>query len=128
MNRSEFSQLVDQTVSSCKGLLNLKGGEYASDVDVLANFKRGAANNGVTPGQVALVFLGKHLDAIHTYVRNDAKGAHQILSEPIEGRFHDAINYLFLLLAVLEEGKGLRLGERPREDRESLGKHIAGRL
>lgn len=105
MNRTKFDQLVQETIESTAKLLIQKGAEYAGDEDRLSNFKRGAAHIGVTPLQVALIYTSKHFDAIATYIRNDARGATQILSEPIEGRLDDLINYALLLKALIAEEK-----------------------
>jgi hypothetical protein len=103
MNRTDFEKLARETIESTAQLLITKGAEYAGDADRLANFKRGAGLIGVTPLQVALIYASKHFDAISTYVRNDAQGKMQILSEPIEGRFDDLINYCILMKALVAE-------------------------
>lgn len=103
MNRSDFDQLVNETIASTAKLLIEKGAEYAGDADRLSNFKRGASLIGVTPLQVALIYASKHFDAISTYIRNDAGGKMQILSEPIEGRFDDLINYCILMKALIRD-------------------------
>lgn len=103
MNAKEFNDLVDQTLKQTAELLKSKGSEYASDADRLINFKKGAEETGLTSLQVSFVYLRKHYDSIATYIRKDAKGLTQTLSEPIEGRFHDLINYCFLMLAILKE-------------------------
>lgn len=103
MNRRDFDELVEQTVRETATLLIQKGAEYGGDSDRLSNFKRGAVHIGVTPLQVALIYTSKHFDAISTYIRNDAQGMEQILSEPIEGRLNDLINYAFLIKALIKE-------------------------
>lgn len=103
MNREQFDKLARETIESTAQLLITKGAEYAGDADRLSNFKRGAALIGVTPLQVALIYASKHYDAISTFIRNDAQGKTQILSEPIEGRFDDLINYCILMKALIAE-------------------------
>ena len=112
MNRADFEQLVQETIDSTAKLLIEKGAEYAGDADRLSNFKRGASLIGITPLQVALIYASKHFDAVATYIRNDAGGVMQILSEPIEGRFDDLINYCFLMKALLREEQN-RIPEPP---------------
>jgi len=105
MKRSDFDALVQETINETAQLLIMKGAEYAGDADRLSNFKRGAAHIGVTPLQVALIYTAKHFDALSTYIRNDAKGMEQILSEPLEGRIHDLINYCYLIKALIKENE-----------------------
>lgn len=99
MNRLQFDSIVRETIDSINKLLVVKGGEYASDEDRLANFKRGAQLTGVPPLTVAMIYMSKHYDAVASYVRNPARAA----SEPIEGRFDDLINYCILMKALIEE-------------------------
>jgi len=103
MNRKDFDELVNQTIRETAQLLVEKGAEYAGGADRLGNFKRGAQHIGITPLQVALIYTSKHFDAISTYIRNDAQGMEQILSEPIEGRLNDLINYAILIKALIKE-------------------------
>lgn len=103
MNQKDFENLFEKTVAECRSLLVVKGGEYAGSADRLANFKRGSVDAGVSPLQTALIYWSKHVDSIKTYIRNDAAGVKQVLSEPIEGRFDDAINYLILMKALVVE-------------------------
>lgn len=119
MNQKEFENLFETTVGTCRSLLVTKGAEYAGSVDRLANFKRGSGDAGVSPLQVALIYWSKHVDSIKTYIRNDAAGVKQVLSEPIEGRFDDAINYLILMKALVVEG-GVKVPVRSLSDERIL--------
>lgn len=103
MDRRTFDELVQQTIKETAQLLIEKGAEYAGDVDRLVNFKRGAQHIGVTPLQIALIYTAKHFDAISTYIKKDALGEEQILSEPIEGRLNDLVNYAILIKALIQE-------------------------
>jgi len=107
MNQEDFTRLVERINRDTSGLLISKGAEYAGSADRLANFKRGAQLTGTTPLQVALVYLSKHYDALATYIKNDAAGNKQILSEPIQGRLNDLINYCYLVSALIEEASPL---------------------
>ena len=97
MTHQEHIELVRQVIDGkCIPLLESKGYEYsrAGDVndDTLANFKRIAATTGVHPLVVWFTYTQKHMAAIATYVRNTAAGKEYKKSEPIEGRFVDAVN------------------------------------
>ena len=105
MNITDFNDVVNNTIKTTASLLISKGEEYAGSADRLANFKRGSKLTGVTPLQVALVYASKHYDSIATFVRKDASGEPQVLSEPIEGRFDDMINYMILMKALVKEGE-----------------------
>lgn len=111
MNQVEFDKLVAETIDSIQQLLTVKGGEYAGSEDRLANFKRGAELTGVTPLQVAMIYLSKHYDAVSTYVRDTAQGVSRPRSESILGRLDDIINYGILLKGlVLEQQEAEKLG------------------
>lgn len=103
MNLSDFTTLFSETTKEMEKLLLKKGYEYSGTEDKLANFKRGAAENGITALQVARVYAAKHWDSIATYIRDDAKGQLKEQSEPIEGRFYDLMNYCVLMLAIIRE-------------------------
>jgi hypothetical protein len=103
MNQETFALLVQETITTTAKLLITKGEEYAGSEDRLANFKRGAALTGATPLQVAFIYASKHYDAIATFVRKDAQAQVQQLSEPIEGRLDDLINYCILMKAIIDE-------------------------
>lgn len=105
MNQQDFKKLVDQTVQDTAAILISKGEEYAGSADRLANFKRGATLTGVTSLQCCFIYMSKHYDSLSTYVKKDAQGFKQILSEPIEGRLDDLINYCMLMKALINEGE-----------------------
>lgn len=105
MTGDECVQLIDDTLENIQNLRRSKGREYANSDDQLANFKRLAGRIALTPEAVLLVYLTKHLDSIDHFVKDIAKhnGAPANLSEPIEGRIDDAINYLILLKGLLRD-------------------------
>lgn len=99
MTPAEFKQILIATLDRLIELTDSKGAEYAHSSDQLANFKRLSSRLSLTPEQILIVYLTKHLDAIENYVRNPW----QDLSEPIEGRIDDAILYLCLLKALIRD-------------------------
>lgn len=103
MNQADFQEIVNDTIKSTAALLVAKGEEYAGTSDRLANFKRGALLTGTTPLQVAFIYASKHYDSLSTYVRKDSACFKQFLSEPIEGRLDDLINYCILMKAIIKE-------------------------
>jgi hypothetical protein len=108
MNQEDFKRIVDTTIQDTAAILIAKGEEYAGSADRLANFKRGATLTGITPLQCCFVYMSKHYDSISTYVKKDAQGFEQKLSEPIEGRLDDMINYCFLMKGLIQESKELK--------------------
>lgn len=104
MNNEHFNFVIESTLAECRNLMVRKGVEYSGPVDRLGNFKRGAELTGVSPYQVCFIYLSKHYDAVANYVRECARlGAPPTLSEPIEGRLDDLINYCLLLKALITE-------------------------
>ena len=80
-------------------VLNAKGPDYAGkDEEVNRNFFQVANRLGVDQYRVWGVYFFKHVMAIETWLRSGA-----LLSEPLEGRIVDAINYLLILWSMLLE-------------------------
>lgn len=100
---SEYQALVNKTVEAIQQLSEQKGGEYAGDVDRLANFRRNADNLGLLMEQIWAVYAGKHWDAIQQYVKDLGEGKTRPRMEPIQGRMDDLIVYLILMKAITEE-------------------------
>lgn len=103
MNSDHFSKLIADTFQESINILNTKGAEYRNgSSNVLANFERGAELAGVHPLQIALIYLSKHYDALSSYIKAVSAGrTPKKLSEPIEGRIHDLINYLLFIKAII---------------------------
>lgn len=98
MDNKEFKRLLESTYCTLESLTDSKGKEYSRDADQLMNFKRQAAELGVSPLVVLAVYLNKHLDAVKSFIKNGRE-----FSEPIEGRIDDAILYLILLKALISD-------------------------
>jgi len=74
-------------------VIKVKGRDYTKGShDRLANFKTSAEEAGITPLQAWLVFYNKHHSAICSFVKTGGQSE----SEPILGRFVDALNYIRL--------------------------------
>lgn len=99
MNNKQRDEELDALFNELTTLFGGKGIEYANDVDVLANFKRGD-QLGLTPEQKLSVYLDKHISSIYSYIKNNNK---VFSNEPITGRINDAIAYLFLLRCLIKE-------------------------
>lgn len=101
-----FEELIESTFREVRNLVEFKGGEYSGDHDRLANFRRNAANLGLTKEQIWSVYAGKHWDAINQYVRDQANHIERERLENISGRADDLIVYLLLFKAMVEENNG----------------------
>jgi len=76
-----------------------KGKEYASSEDRFDNFNRLAKTLDINRLKIASVYLQKHLDAINTFIKEGKISS----TEPIRGRFVDAVTYLILMAGMESE-------------------------
>jgi hypothetical protein len=89
------------TLEACDRILTAKGADYTrKQPDRLANFYEAASFLKQTPFQVLGVYFYKHLTAIFAFFEHG-----QVESEPIEGRLHDAVNYLLLAAKMVAREK-----------------------
>jgi len=68
MNNDQFQNVREMFLSKSAELLDWKGKDYAGSGDKLYNFKRRAKLLGLTPSQVCVVDLSKHIDCIFRMV------------------------------------------------------------
>ena len=100
-----------RVLEACDKLLANKGADYtAGNSNRLWNFDSAAEFLHQTPFAVLGVYLHKHMTAIYAFL-----GHGKVESEPIEGRIHDAINYLLLLAKMIERERQKELIEPPKE-------------
>lgn len=108
MTFDEFEVVANVAINNMRKLMASKGREYARTEDRFDNFNRLAADLSMSRDKVLLVYLTKHMDAIKNYVNTGNS-----VSEPIQGRILDALNYLLLLYGMVEERETLMLdGQR----------------
>jgi hypothetical protein len=100
MDIDTYTELACALIAHADAIQTAKRPGYtiASD-DILANFKRVADRTGLTAEQAWAVYFLKHIDAI-TSIMTKPDAA---VSEAPIGRFADAINYLLLGWALLQE-------------------------
>jgi hypothetical protein len=128
VNNQTFVRETEEFFRQCISVMNTKGAEYSGSDDKFANFKRLAAMQGLPIESIWLTYCTKHFDSIVSFVkkRNQGKGVVEIeagLSEPIEGRILDMINYLAILRGIIVEE---REGERGTEGKaEKIGNQAA---
>lgn len=95
--KEDAGHILDITFKHVQSLREVKGGEYAGDVDALANFRRNAAALGLNPETIWAVYAGKHWDAIQQWVKDLEHNVDRPRAECITGRIDDLITYCILL-------------------------------
>ena len=112
MKTQEFDEELSKVFKDCQNVLVHKGREYQSTntegSNVFANFERISESLGINRESVLWVYFSKHRDSISTFIRDLENGKDVIeieknLTEPINGRITDAINYLLLLNSMVNE-------------------------
>lgn len=95
--------IIADAMKRAEKLFATKNAEYGDKADILANFRRLSALQGV-PMSTAWFFLaGKHIDTIAQYVKDVRENKSRARSEPIRGRIDDLVVYSLLLLAIVAE-------------------------
>lgn len=102
MNQKQKDEIFEKLDKVCMDMSMRKGADYASDKDVLDNFKRNAERLGLTPFQIWAVYFNKHIDSVNNAIAKTPANPHCI-TEPIGGRIVDAITYLKLLYCLVED-------------------------
>lgn len=97
MDAQEFETVFEAQVDTCRKTLVKKAQEY-SPVDRLSNFKVAGTLAGCTPQQALGGMLAKHVVSIYDLIRDDSSDL-DVWNE----KLGDALNYLFLLKALLIE-------------------------
>jgi hypothetical protein len=102
MTEETFMEVFKDRVNKCQTLLISKNLEYARDGDKLSNFKKAAALQGCCPEKALQGMMAKHQISISDMI-NDLNDDIYTSMEIWEEKLNDALNYLFLLDALLEE-------------------------
>jgi hypothetical protein len=102
MNAEKFNELRKDILKRSIGIADSKTKDYTrGNVDVLKHFKDGGERFDVPPMKYLAFGMSKQLDAVMNYIKTG--GEHE--SEPIEQRISDAINYMILLEALINDSK-----------------------
>lgn len=102
MTYEEFDQIFDARIAALRETGQTKGLKYTEATgDRLANFKREAADLGLTPIQVWAVYFGKHLSAVKHFIKTGKNIGEDICDTHI----HDCVMYLLLLEGLIKEGR-----------------------
>ena len=101
MTQSHMRKFMDNIWSTVINMRDEGQKEYAhTDKNVFANFERTGKLLGVEREKILMTFLLKHIDGIAAYANG-----HKSQREDITGRITDAIVYLCLLCAMVDEGR-----------------------
>lgn len=119
-SHERWHRLINQSLAEIRKLGELKGGEYAGDVDRLANFRRNGERLGLPMETIWGVYAGKHWDAISQFITDSRNGKNRERLEPIHGRVDDLLVYLLLFKAMLDE-RGLLPDTRTDEEKIAAG-------
>ena len=102
MTKPEMDVLMKKIFSIINKTRDAGQAEYArADEDVFANFRRVGSYTGQPKEAVLMTYFMKHIDGITAYL-----AGHQSQREDVRGRIKDAIVYLCLLWAMVEEDIG----------------------
>jgi len=112
MKTNTMNILMDQIWKEIKRTRDSGQKEYAHDEDnVFANFERTGKDLNISAMSVLWIFLKKHMDGITAYIKG-----HKSQREDVRGRIKDAIVYLMLLWAMVEQYEIMDTGERLTKD------------
>lgn len=99
MTSEEFITKVDAKMTQCYKLLKQKQTAYKTDTDPFNNFRQFAHLSGTTQEQALLAYAGKQIVQLYN--------PHAIENDPnYEERVMDVLNYMAILLVMIDEGKG----------------------
>jgi hypothetical protein len=108
MNHTDFQKLINDRVTKIKRTLSDKAKEYASNEDLLHNFKAAGRINKTSPEKALMGMALKHLVSVMDLVNElpDEPGIVKLKTTEekyIDEKVGDMVNYLILLEALLTE-------------------------
>lgn len=102
MQNERFEKCFEARVDLCRRVLIGKNTDYARNNDKLHNFREVAKIEKITIEQAAQGMLVKHWQSIRDLLGDLDKGQYHSL-DVWEEKLGDALNYLFILRAMVEE-------------------------
>ncbi|MCQ9207655.1 MAG: hypothetical protein NG740_07235 [Omnitrophica bacterium] len=100
MDITERNAKLSGFFKECVKLLESKGKDYNPTGVAFDDLQEAAKDIGRGPVQVLWVYMGKHIAAVRSFVKNGA-----VASEPIEKRLMDLANYCGMMCVLLESLK-----------------------
>lgn len=98
MTRTEFLKICETQYNECIAEMAAKGGDYAEETDVFANFYDDAKAMHIDVYQAIGIHLNKQFRAIRKWLSGT-----ELKSEGIKNRIKDEIAYLMLLRGIIEQ-------------------------
>ena len=99
MTQEQMAAVMELVFNECNGLRNAGQQEYSHrQENAFANFERVGECLDINRKQVLVVYLEKHLDGIHSFLKG-----HRSQREDVRGRINDSIVYLTLLRGMIDE-------------------------
>lgn len=94
-----MAQVMEKMFQECTTLRKAGQQEYSHrEENAFANFERVAERLNIDRKQVLMVYLEKHLDGIHSFLKG-----HKSQREDIRGRINDVVVYATLLRGMVDE-------------------------
>ena len=98
MNKDDYNEFSKYMYYEISKMRDAGQKEYATENNVFADFMQTAELTGTSSVAVAYTFLNKHIRGIGAWIRG-----HDSQREHVTGRIKDAIVYLQLIWAMIEE-------------------------
>ena len=102
MTHETFNNLLDIEYQKIMKIMNMKNQEYARGGDKLSNFKTASGFRHKEPETMCFEYCSKHLVSLSDMINDLEADIHRPLELWAE-KITDAVNYLFLLKALLHE-------------------------
>lgn len=99
MQAMQFNEVLFDQFAKMEAVLAAKADEYAGGNDRLANFKKAAALQGITPEQACHGMMTKHIVSVSDMVQSGKEYPMAMWEE----KLGDALNYYVLLKALVVE-------------------------
>src|SRR5512135_1338497 len=100
MTNKEMFRSMERTFRECLGIVHKKNADYAKAEDAFLNF-RFSTLLGIDPAKAILIRVTDKLARISNLLDKGGQGA--VADEKITDTIRDGINYLAILLAMLED-------------------------
>jgi hypothetical protein len=99
VKREHFKKFNEYMIREIQSTRDAGQDEYAHDNNnIFANFERVGKSLSICRDKVLMTYLLKHIDGINAWING-----HESQREDITGRVKDAIVYLMLLWAMIDE-------------------------
>lgn len=99
MIREQQMSMFDSVTAELKAILNSKGNDYASNTDVLSNFKLTASALKTTSHKIILTEIVKKAIRLGNLIDKDPE------NESVQDSLKDLMNYCFLDICALHDNR-----------------------